>query len=140
MDNNNFKNFPSVPSLKFDYSSIMSQMPQIDYKAIREGKEFDSGFAHILAEQIYNQIDSFDKSINPDEEVGIKLVQYGEIIKFAISEVGYEDPYLIYFYGFLDDGSPIHLIQHVSQISFVLIKMKRPEPEKPKRQIGFCSE
>ena len=98
------------------------------------------GYSSALAEQIYQQIIAFDETINNDEEVGIKLVQYGEVIRFTISGIGYQDPYLIYFHGLLDDGSPIQLIQHVTQVSFVLIKTKRPEPEKPKRQIGFYSE
>lgn len=125
MDNNFRNQFP-------DFQAIS--------KSIEEKKKHDNGFASILAKQIYKQTISFDQSINPDEEVGIKLVQYGEIIKFTISNIGYKDPYLIYFYGLLDDGSPIQLIQHVNQISFVLIKMKRLEPDSPKRQIGFCSE
>jgi len=135
VDYNDFKlNIPSLPKMP------KINIPEIDLDAMRRDQEFDSGFANVLARQIYNQIISFDQSINTDEEIGIKLVQYGEVIKFAISGIGHQDPYLIYFHGFLDDGSPIQLIQHVNQVSFVLIKMKRPEPEKPKRQIGFCSE
>ena len=82
-------------------------------------------------------MNDFDKEIGEEYEIGLKLVSYGETIKFAISEIGYQDPYLIYFYGHLDDGSPIQLVQNVSQISFVMIKMKHPEPEKPKFPIGF---
>lgn len=73
-------------------------------------------------------------------EIGIRLVSYGNTIQFSIEAIGYKDPYLIIFYGHLEDGSLIQLIQHVSQISFVLIALKRSDPEKPKAPIGFITE
>ncbi|CAH2213253.1 protein of unknown function [Tepidibacter aestuarii] len=72
--------------------------------------------------------------------MGARLVSYGNTIQFHITDIGYQDPYLIYFYGELEDGSPIQLVQHVNQISFVLISMKRKNPEQPKKLIGFIGK
>jgi hypothetical protein len=52
-------------------------------------------------------------------------------------DIGYWNPSLISFQGRTDDGQPVELIQHVSQISILLMKLKRPDPSKPKRKIGF---
>jgi len=78
--------------------------------------------------------------LDKTKETGMRLVSYGNTIQFSIEAIGYKDPYLMFFYGYLEDGSPIRLIQHVSQISFVLIALKRSDPDKPKRPIGFRND
>jgi hypothetical protein len=103
-------------------------------------KQFETGHANIFYEQLTEEIIEFDESLNQDEEVGVRLVSYGQTIQFHISDLGYRNPYLIFFYGNLDDGSPIQLVQHVSQISFVLIAIKRKDPEKAKKPLGFRIE
>ena len=37
----------------------------------------------------------------------------------------------------MDSGAPVELIQHVSQISVLLMKLPRRDPDKPKKPIGF---
>ncbi|WP_445301606.1 DUF6173 family protein [Microcoleus sp. MOSTC5] len=41
------------------------------------------------------------------------------------------------FYGLTDNGERVELIQHISQISFLLIALPRLEPTLPKKKIGF---
>lgn len=116
-------------------------IPVPDFEAeaarLKENKEFTFGFANVLAKQIYEKLSAFDSSLGNEYETGVKLVQYGERLQFIIESVGYDDPYLINFSGHLVDGSPIEVCQHVSQISFALIRQVRPEPETPKNPIGF---
>jgi len=97
----------------------------------------EMGFADVFCEQIIRELNVFDSELDDKHDVGMHLFSYGGIEPFHVSSVGYQNPYLIYFYGQLSDGSPVQLIQHVSQISFVLIKMKRSDPEKAKTPIGF---
>ncbi len=118
----------------------LNKLNQELFDGIRKTKEYDSGFANIFFKQLIESINRFDARLDNTRETGIRLVSYGNIIQFSIEAVGYKDPYLIFFYGHLEDGSPIQLIQHVSQISFVLIALKRNDPEKPKTPIGFRSE
>lgn len=106
-------------------------------KQMARNEQFERGYANIFYEQLANEIKEFDNSLNDDYEVGIKLITYGNTYQFYLTDIGYHNPYLIYFYGELSDGSPIQLIQHVSQINFVLIKLRKQDPEKPKRKIGF---
>lgn len=106
-------------------------------QSIKRSEQFQMGNANILYEQLVERIKKFDNSINEDYEIGVKLACYGTPFQFYLTGLGYENPYLIIFKGLLEDGSPIELLQHVSQINFVLIKLRKQEPEKPKRKIGF---
>lgn len=88
-------------------------------------------FYHIL-----ERVRVFEESLDEAHEVGVQLVNFGQTITFSVSRIGYINPLLIVFQGHTDSGDPIELIQHISQISFVLIKLKR-NPEIPKQPIGF---
>ncbi|MNP29353.1 hypothetical protein D3C76_1223730 [compost metagenome] len=82
-------------------------------------------------------INDFDRTLDETKEVGVRLVSFGQTLSFHITDVSYDNPSLIMFSGNLENGDPVHLVQHVSQISFLLMAMQRREPEEPKRQIGF---
>lgn len=108
-------------------------------KTLEKMHKFDNGFASVLYGQISRAVKVFEGQLDNEHEVGVRLVNFGQAIQFHVTEISYEDPSLIAFNGFLDDGSPVKLIQHTSQISFLLIKMKRLKPEEPKKPIGFHS-
>lgn len=84
-------------------------------------------------------IQDFDEELDQEYEVGVRLVTFGQTVTFHLEEIGYWDPSLISFSGVNETGDPVELIQHVSQISILLLKMKRKDPEKPKRPIGFAA-
>ena len=93
------------------------------------------------AQNIYNEllerIQQFESALNQEHEVGIELVSFGQAAQFSVLRLGYTDPSIIWFEGVLADGSNVELVQHVSQISFLMVAIKRQHPEKPKAQIGF---
>ena len=93
--------------------------------------KYENGHADIFYKQLVEEIKKFDKELDKTNEVGVRLLSYGNTLQFHIINIniGYQNPYLIYFYGELEDGSPIRLVQHVSQISFVLIAMKEKKPK-----------
>ncbi|QDP99435.1 hypothetical protein FOH38_02065 [Lysinibacillus fusiformis] len=97
-----------------------------------------------LASEFYKRlvemINQFDEDLDETEEVGMRLVSFGQTIQFHVQDLGYYNPSLIRFFGKNEDGSDIELIQHVSQISFLLMAVKRLNPEEPKRKIGFGTE
>lgn len=95
-----------------------------------------SEFHKRLIEYIY----LFDQTLDQEHEVGIKLVSFDQAICFSVTDLGYYNPSLICFYGVMEDGTPVQLIQHISQISFLLMAIKRPDPKKPKRPIGFLGD
>lgn len=54
-----------------------------------------------------------------------------------VTEIGYHNPSLIFFYGYVD-GQFSQLIQNVSQLNFLLTVLPKSDPDKPpNRIIGF---
>jgi hypothetical protein len=88
--------------------------------------------------RLENQMKHFDAELDAEHEVGVRLVTFGQTITFHVSKLGYHNPSLIFFYGETPEGDKVQLIQHVSQISFVLMAMPKPDPEQPKRPFGFA--
>ena len=118
---------------ELNHSGVQSAL-----RSMAEAREAQTakGFYDRIAERIRK----FESSLDDQHEVGVKLASFGQSITFSISQIGYIDPLLIVFHGHTEGGDPIELIQHVNQISFVLIRLERKEPENPKRPIGFMSE
>ena len=93
--------------------------------------------AQKLVKQILERIEAFDASLDNSEEVGIRLVSFGQTLTFHVSELGFIQPSLVIFRGFTEGEEPVELIQHISQISFLLMALKRLEVKEEKRKIGF---
>jgi len=95
------------------------------------------------AEEIYNQlveyIQEFEKGLDQEHENGAQLVSFGNTVEFRISNIGYYGPDIITFYGQDDQGRKLQLIQHISQLSVLLIGLKTIE-NRPPRRIGFNLE
>lgn len=88
-------------------------------------------------ERLVEMINDFDEKLDDEHEVGMKLVNFGQTVQFHVINIGYYNPGLIVFIGKTEDGNDIELIQHISQISFLLMAVKRLNPEEPKKKIGF---
>lgn len=84
-------------------------------------------------------INEFHRSLDEDHEVGAGLVSFGKTVTIHIDDIGYWNPSLISFQGINENGEAVKLIQHVSQISILLIALKRENISQPKRPIGFAS-
>jgi hypothetical protein len=69
----------------------------------------------------------------------VRLVSFGQAVVFRLHDIGYSNPSLISFVGVTEDGDPVELIQHVSQISILLTRLPRQNPEEPRKPIGFHS-
>jgi hypothetical protein len=114
-------------------ASLGFSVPALPQIKIPVNPNLASEFYQRLTEWIAN----FDKELDQEHEVGVRLVCFGQAVTFHLEGLGYWNPSLISFSGVSPDGDPVELIQHVSQISILLTKMKRKDPEKPKRPIGF---
>lgn len=93
--------------------------------------------AEQFVRKLYQRIEKFEASLDEEHEVGVKLVSFGQSVTFHVSAIGYVQPSLILFEGRTESGDPVELMQHVNQISFLLMKLERLEPEKEKSKIGF---
>jgi hypothetical protein len=94
-----------------------------------------------LASEFYRRlvdwINNFDANLDQEHEVGVRLVNFGQSVTFHLQNLGFRNPSLISFHGITEQDEPVELIQHVSQISILLMRMKRQDASKPKRPIGF---
>ncbi len=87
-------------------------------------------------ERLILYIRNFEHQLNADEEVAMGFAG-SEAGVLQIEGLGFHDPDLLTFYGRDDMGSKTQLIQHVSQLSFMLRAVPKAEPEEPARRIGF---
>ncbi|MGE0536209.1 MAG: DUF6173 family protein [Pirellulales bacterium] len=95
--------------------------------------------AHEYCRRIHEMIEEFDAALDQEHEVGVRLVSFGREVVFHIRDLGYYNPHLIVFHGVMEDGSAVQLVQHVSQISFLLMVLKRTNPDTPKQPFGFAA-
>lgn len=84
-------------------------------------------------------INNFHRNLDNEHEVGAQLVNFGQSITFHIEDIGYWNPSLISFNGKNENGEIVKLVQHVSQISILLVALKRADISEPKKPIGFAS-
>lgn len=112
------------------------QFPEVAFNAVAEIAK-DYSMADWQYEVILKEIKDFEKDLDNDHEVALKLASFGQSITMSVTEIGYQNPCLIYYYGYVN-GKYCQLIQHVSQISFLMIAEPKSDPLKnPRRVIGF---
>ena len=121
-------------SIQKDLEKLRSGMA-VPFSAEPISISTDPNLASEFYERLVEWINDFNKSLGQEHEVGVRLVNFGQTVVFHLQDIGYCDPSLISFMGSTDKGEPLELIQHVSQISILLMKLKRQDPNKPK--IGF---
>ena len=92
-----------------------------------------------IAETLKNYIRNFEVTLDEEHEVGARLVSFGQTITFHVTQLGFAKPNIITFYGTTDNGDTVQLIQHVSQLNFLLIAMKKTT-DTPKKRIGFITQ
>jgi hypothetical protein len=100
-------------------------------------EDFNPNLASAFYTRIVEMINEFESGLNEQEEVGVRLVSFGQTVQFHIEDISYYNPSLITFIGRLDNGSKVELIQHVSQISFLLMSLPKLDEEQPARRLGF---
>jgi hypothetical protein len=112
---------------RFDPADLIPHIPK------------DQNLADEFHRRLIGWINDFHRSLDEGYEVGARLVSFGQTVTFHIDDIGYRNPSLISFHGKNENGEAVELIQHVSQISILLVALKRENINQPKRPIGFAS-
>lgn len=86
-------------------------------------------------EIIKEYIQEFEESLDDEHEVGVMLTNFGHSVTMQVTEISYEKSVLMIFRGYVN-GVKATLIQHVSQLNFLLTSVPK-ESGRPKRRIGF---
>lgn len=132
---------PEIPNLAEMMNSLSRpRLPDLRMPEIQPSPLVTSvtaNYASEFYERLTKWINTFNDSLDDQHEVGVRLVNFGQTITFHLAGLGYWNPSLIMFNGSTDSGDPVELIQHVTQISILLMKVPRKDPGKPKRPIGF---
>ncbi|MXW50233.1 MAG: hypothetical protein F4X81_09490 [Gammaproteobacteria bacterium] len=89
-----------------------------------------------MHERVVRSINSFEEQLDQEHEVGARLVNFGLEMTFHIEDVGYWGPDIITFYGMDQEGNNVELLQHISQLSVLLVALKKVRDEP--RRIGFA--
>ena len=115
------------------FSSLNLDTPEdplhLDADTINSLIPRDYSMADYTYEVILARIKEFEEDLDNDHEVGIKLASFGQSITMSVTEIGYSNPSTLVFYGFVGE-QPATLIQHVSQLNFLLLAVKKADPEK----------
>lgn len=90
-------------------------------------------------EILMKEIKDFESELDENEEVALQLASFGQSVLMQVTEIGYHNPSLIFFYGYVNNQWS-QLIQHVSQLNFLLTTIPKADPSKPPRRIGFFIE
>ena len=84
---------------------------------------------------IKDYVQRFESDLDEEHEVGVRLASFGGIVVFHAQTIGFSAPNVITFTGVTDQDEKVQLIQHVSQLNFLLKTVKK-RAEKATR-IGF---
>lgn len=97
----------------------------------------DPNLADYSYEIIMKKIQEFESNLDDEHEVGLKLASFGQSITMSVFDIGYANPSTLIFYGTVG-GQEATLIQHMSQLNFLLMSVPKADPEKPAHRIGFA--
>lgn len=122
-------NLPDLNALNQKSNDIFAQ------KVLRENRNAGRYDASELFKHLQQEIADFERSMGAGEEIGLRLANFGASAELHIRSVRHQDPNLIKWSGVDLDGNNTVLVQHISQLNFLLIAMK-PIGQKPFR-LGF---
>jgi hypothetical protein len=112
------------------FNPLLSSLPDLQRltaQTVRNPAEW-------MYERLIRSIATFEEELDDTQELGLRLVNFGSET-FHIENVGYWGPDLVKFYGKNHEGKPIELMQHITQVSVLLVAVPKQHP-KPRR-IGF---
>lgn len=96
----------------------------------------DPYLANWKHKKIMEQIKMFEEKLDDNHEIAIQLTSFGVSKLMAVHEISYQNPDMLYFFGTVD-GQPAQLIQHTSQLNFLIIAVEKPDLSAPARRISI---
>ena len=89
-------------------------------------------------ERLVKQIFAFEANLSADKEIGGRFVSSPRDGAIHIVDIGFWNPDMLIFHAKDADGKVIQLLQHHSQLSWLLCAV--PKEKKEVRRIGFMLE
>lgn len=110
-------------------SNLELKFPELELREYR--------YADYTYEVIIDRIKEFESELDDEHEIALQLASFGQSVTLSVVSIGYSNPTTLVFHGFVGD-QPATLLQHMSQLNFLLLAVKKADPEKPPRRIGFA--
>ena len=101
-------------------------------KAILEGRYAAQEVFQFLRARMAN----FQENLPDNYEMGVKLANYGVAAEIHVRGMGFQNPNIIEFYGLLNDGKEVILVQHIAQLNAMLLAVPPIDGKEPYR-VGF---
>lgn len=119
--------------------AITNSLPQFDINIPDIKIEAPNKYKHASYqyELIMSYIKEFEDTLDDEHEVGVRLTSFGQSILMNVTDIGYANPYILVFYGFVN-GQRSTLIQNMSQLNFLLTAVPKMQPDEPPKRIGFA--
>lgn len=86
---------------------------------------------------IMERIKEFEDTLDDDHEIAVKLASFGQNITMSVTEIRYSNPTTLIFSGYVGKQKA-KLIQHMSQLNFLLLSVEKEDPKKPALRLGFA--
>ncbi|MEF9974563.1 MAG: DUF6173 family protein [Clostridia bacterium] len=94
--------------------------------------------SNAVCARIRAMIENFEKTLSENEEVGIALASFGVFRQLIVTTVLAVGTNMVAIGGIdTETGREAVLLQHISQLSFLLVPEQKTEPDMPRRRIGF---
>jgi hypothetical protein len=81
--------------------------------------------AEWAVDAIYEEIADFEASLDDDHEMGMSIVGGPAGVCLHVRKIYRYGPDKLVFDGINSDGSPLRLMQHLSQLNFLMISAKK---------------
>lgn len=123
---------PKIP----DTGAMMRTMEDARHVDLeRQARNSGRYDAEDIFKHLMQRVRAFQAALDEDQEIGLQLANFGLPAQIHIRSISYRNPNLIEFHGVNADDHEVTLVQHISQLNFLLIAVK-PIDETPYR-IGF---
>lgn len=90
-----------------------------------------------ISECLEKQVRQIESKLNTDEEIMVMAASFGSQITFYVDSIEFSNPNIIIFHGTTESGKPTRLIQHYTQLNFLLQVAERHNPDEKRKPIGF---
>ncbi len=117
-----------------DFHREMTKLWEERARAAAEAREAQSAAGCVR--RLEAEVRLFESQLDAEHDVGIRLVNFSNIT-FHVTDIGSVEPDLIIFSGKTQEGAPVRLLQHRNQVGYLLMTLKRSDPDQPKRPVGF---
>ena len=129
--------------MSYNMTSLTSQNSQIQERQndfLTANKVIADSTAEKILLEIQKVYQDFEISSDKKSDIGIVISCFGNSYTMHAEKISCNGINLITFTGKDENNNPIVLVQHVSQLNFLLTTLSPLNFEHPKNKIGFTIE